>query len=157
MQNFHFVLKKFQELSPYELYEIIRLRVEVFVVEQNCVYQDLDNKDLHAHHLMLFLESGELAAHTRILPSKISYPEYPSIGRVVSDLKFRSQGFGRRVMEESLHQMEKLFPGQAIKISAQSYLLNFYSDFGFTPVGEEYMEDNIPHTAMIRHWVWIIW
>jgi len=151
MQNFHFILKKFEELSPFELYEIIRLRVEVFVVEQNCVYQDLDNKDLHAHHLMLFVESGELVAYTRLLPPKISYPEYPSIGRVVSDYNFRNQGFGKIVMDESMRQMEKLFPGQPIKISAQSYLLKFYSGFGFVPVGEEYMEDNIPHTAMIKH------
>ncbi len=141
--------KKFEELLPIELYNILKLRSEVFVVEQNCVYQDMDDKDILAHHVM-FYDQDELAATTRLLAPGISYDNYSSIGRVCSQPKLRSKGFGRKIMSESIHIIENLYPGFDIKISAQSYLQKFYFDFGFLRLGEEYLEDNIPHVAMIR-------
>lgn len=144
-----FICKKFEELSSLELYKIIQLRITVFVVEQNCVYQDLDNKDLSAYHCML-LKDSTLIGTTRLLARGISYDEYPSIGRVCTLPTYRGTGAGKRIMEESLKIMKSLFPGESIKISAQSYLIKFYNDLGFEAVGEDYLEDNIPHRAMIQ-------
>ena len=126
------------------------LRQEVFVVEQNCPYLDADGKDEQAWHLMGFNENNNLIAYTRILPKGISYKKYPSIGRVVTSPSARGSGIGRVLMNESLKQMEQLFPQQDIKISAQCYLDKFYISLGFEIVGDEYLEDNIPHYPMIR-------
>lgn len=139
----------FNDLTVKELYAIMALRQEVFIVEQNCPYLDADGKDLAAWHLMLFDENESLLACTRLLQTGISYPDYASIGRVVSAPRVRGQNLGRRIMTESLQKMAELFPKQGVKIGAQSYLLRFYESFGFVSTGENYLEDGIPHTSMI--------
>jgi ElaA protein len=139
----------FKDLTVYELYDIFTLRLEVFSVEQNCPYQDADGKDLEGWHLMGLNTEGDLVAYTRLLPKGIAYENYASIGRVVNSPKVRGLGYGKILMEESIVQMQKLFPNQPVKIGAQSYLLNFYQSLGFQPIGEEYLEDGIPHTSMI--------
>ena len=141
-------LKKFEDLSPLELYKILGLRQEVFVVEQNCAYQDVDGKDLKSYHLMGFAENNFLAAYSRIVFPGVSYKEF-SIGRVVSSPTYRRTGIGKLLMEESIKQIEKIYGKVPIRIGAQRYLLEFYKSFGFVPL-EEYMEDNIPHTIMLR-------
>lgn len=146
----HWTLKKFDELTSYELYAILQLRSEVFVVEQNCVYQDMDGKDLKAWHLMGYYREkfGEkLLAHTRLLPPGVSYPE-SSIGRVVSSPDARGLGIGRALMQESIDSIYKLYGKGPIRIGAQLYLKNFYASLGFIPEGEIYLEDNIQHIIM---------
>lgn len=148
--------KHFDDLTVHELYEIIALRLEVFCVEQNCPYQDVDGKDLRGWHLMIRETSlpsvtgeGALVAYTRLLPKGVSYDTYASIGRVVSSPSVRGTGVGKMLIEKSIEEANKLFFGDPIKIGAQSYLLRFYESFGFESIGEEYLEDDIPHTAMI--------
>lgn len=142
----HFTFKEFSALSTTELFEIYKLRSEVFIVEQTCAYQDVDDKDLSAFHVMLF-EKDQLIGYTRILPPGISYTE-PSIGRVVLKKEFRTQGTGKLLMKQSIKQSLELFHNQIIVISAQSYLLTFYTGLGFSKEGEEYLEDDIPHVKM---------
>jgi len=144
-----FTCLPFNELSTYALYEILALRQEVFVVEQNCPYQDCDGKDLQSWHLMGRDAGGKLVCYTRLLPKGISYDHYVSIGRVVSSPSVRGTGIGKILMEESIRMCRKLFGTQAIKIGAQTYLLRFYAGFGFRSTLEEYLEDGIPHTKMI--------
>ncbi len=144
-----FTCLPFDELSPHTLYEILALRQEVFVVEQNCPYQDCDGKDLQSWHLMGRDESGKLICYTRLLPEGLAYPAYVSIGRVVSAPSARGTGAGKVLMEKSIQMCRQLFGNQAIKIGAQTYLLKFYEDFGFRSTGEEYLEDGIPHTKMV--------
>ena len=136
------------QLSKTELYQILRLRSEVFVVEQNCAYQDLDEKDKQAFHLMGFDAKNNLVAYARILHPNVSYPE-PSIGRVVTSSKVRRNGIGKLLMQETMKFITKQFGNTPVRISAQSYLLKFYSEFGFKKVGKEYLEDNIPHHEML--------
>lgn len=140
----------FHQLSPYELYDIMAIRQMVFSVEQNCPYLDADGKDLQAWHLMGRNEEGKLLCYTRLLPEGVSYKGYTSIGRVVSSPDARGMGVGKMLMEQSVKMCELLFGLQPIKIGAQSYLLRFYEGFGFASTGEEYLEDGIPHTKMIR-------
>ena len=140
------VIKTFDELSTEELYQILRLRSEVFVVEQNCVYQDIDNKDQKALHV-LGLKNGGLVAYTRMFRPG-DYFENASIGRVVVPKKQRKYGYGKQIMQVSLAALAQRFPKTSIEISAQKYLLKFYTDLGFTAVGEEYLEDGIPHVRM---------
>jgi ElaA protein len=146
----HFILKYFDDLSPSEVYDFLQLREDVFQIEQDCIYKDIDDKDQQCWHLMLF-EKKELLAYARIVPEGISYGGYISIGRVVSKRKYRKKGYGRLLMKEAMQQMEQLFSGKPCKISAQAYLVNFYESFGFVTSGETYLEDNIPHIAMIKH------
>jgi ElaA protein len=145
-----FICKKFNDLSLHELYGILALRQEVFVVEQDCPYLDADDKDQHSWHLMGVDEKGKLVAYTRLLPKGISYEKYPSIGRVVTSPSARGGGIGRELMEQSLWWTEQLFPKEDIKISAQCYLEKFYKSLGFEIVGAEYLEDGIPHYPMLR-------
>jgi ElaA protein len=144
-----FTCVPFNQLTVYELYDIMVLRQLIFAVEQNCPYLDADGKDLDAWHLMGRDTEGTLVAYTRLLPIGISYPDYASIGRVVNSDKVRGQGVGKLLMQESIAKMAELFPNQPVKIGAQSYLLKFYTALGFVSMGEEYLEDNIPHTIMI--------
>ena len=139
-------LKKFDDLTPHELYAILQLRSEVFVVEQNCVYQDMDNKDLSAWLLMGW-EEGKLLAHTRLLPPGLSYDE-ASIGRVVSSPSARGRGIGRELMIKSIETIYILYGHAPIRIGAQLYLQSFYASLGFLPEGEIYLEDNIQHIIM---------
>jgi ElaA protein len=140
----------FQELQLEELYAFMALRQEVFVVEQDCPYLDADGKDQLGWHVMLFDETDKLSAYTRLLPPGVSYEKYSSIGRVVSSEHVRGKGYGKAVMEHSIQAIKELFPEASIKISAQTYLLKFYNELGFQEVGEEYLEDDIPHIGMIR-------
>ncbi len=143
----NWILKNFNELSAAELYAIMQLRNEVFVLEQNCVYQDADSKDALSKHLCVW--HGEiLAAYTRILPQGISYNE-ASIGRVVTSPKYRKIGLGIQLMTESIRLTFSEFACTQIKIGAQAYLYKFYSSFGFSQTSEEYLEDGIPHIEMI--------
>ena len=142
------ILKKFKELTLDELYAILKLRSEVFVVEQNCVYHDPDGKDQLAWHLM-GLENGELIAYTRIFGPGVIYSE-PSIGRVVTAGSKRRSGLGRELMERSIEHCEQLFGKTAITLGAQLYLKDFYGSLGFIVSGEEYIEDGIPHVMMTR-------
>jgi ElaA protein len=142
------VLKKFDELSVHELYAILRLRNEVFAVEQNCVYPDLDDKDQASQHLM-GMKYGALLAYTRILPPHLAY-DNPSIGRVVSSPAARRTGIGKLLMNQSIKACESLYGKKDITIGAQLYLKKFYSDFGFEPVGDVYLEDGIEHIKMTR-------
>lgn len=143
-----FECKHFNDLTPSELYRIIHLRNEVFVVEQNCVFQDADHKDEDAYHLMAW-NNKELAGYTRLLPPGLVY-EYMSIGRVVTSPKYRRSGLGKRLMEASIKKCHELFGAGDIKIGAQLYLKNFYESFGFHQAGEGYLEDGIPHIHMTR-------
>jgi ElaA protein len=143
------ILKPFAELTPYELYTILQLRNEVFIVEQNCPYQDLDNKDLKSWHLM-GIEDDKLIAYSRLLAPGISYSE-SSIGRIVSSPSARKTGMGKKLVEESIQQINNLFKTDSIRIGAQFYLKLFYESFGFIQDGEIYLEDNIPHIIMLRN------
>lgn len=143
------ILKKFDELTTYELYDIIHLRNEVFVVEQNCVFQDADYKDLKAWHLLGRTEEGLLCAYCRILPAGISY-SYVSIGRVVTAPSVRKTGMGKQLMATALKFCHELFGHTQIQIGAQLYLKKFYESFGFRQSSEVYLEDGIEHIEMIR-------
>jgi ElaA protein len=148
MKNLIWHYKKFEDLTPTELYQILQLRSEVFVVEQNCVYNDCDGKDKKSKHLWLEIE-GKIAAYCRIVPTGISYSE-PSIGRVVTHPKFRNLKLGNQLMKYAIQISENHFETKTIRISAQSYLKNFYENLGFQQVSEEYLEDKIPHIEMLR-------
>lgn len=141
------VLKPFEELNNQELYTLLRLRSQVFVVEQNCVYLDIDNKDLQCHHLML-LQGEDLVAYARLVPPGLSFQEM-SIGRVITNPQSRGTGAGRLLLATAIEKCREVFGEGPIKIGAQAYLLKFYSSFGFEAVGEIYDEDGIPHTDMI--------
>lgn len=146
--NLTHTLKSFQELSNEELYAILRLRAEVFVVEQNCPYLDMDNKDQKCHHLMVY-DEDRLAAYCRILPAGVSYDEI-SIGRVISAPSHRGTGVGKVVMQLGIRYCEELFGAGPIRIGAQVYAKPFYEALGFVAEGEEYLEDDIPHVEMVR-------
>jgi len=141
-------LKKFDDLTPSELYKILRLRSEVFVVEQNCVFLDMDNKDQSCHHLMGSYDN-ELVVYVRLVPAKLAYDEI-SIGRVVSSPKYRGSGVGRKLMVKAIESCAELFGQQPIRIGAQLYLKTFYSSLGFEPQGDIYLEDGIQHIEMIK-------
>lgn len=145
----NWICKKFDELSSVELYAIMQLRNEVFVVEQNCVYQDADNKDQPSWHLMGWI-NNKLIAYTRILPPGVAYAIEPSIGRVVTSPSVRGSGIGRELMKKSIEQLCKLFGNTTIKIGAQIYLLKFYTSLGFQQSSDIYLEDNIEHVEMVK-------
>lgn len=140
--------KDFKDLSVYELYDIMQLRESVFQIEQTCIYKDLDDKDKVCQHLMTY-QQDQLLAYCRIVPKGVSYSNYASIGRVCTALSARKMGFGKELMIGAIQYCRDTHKNAEIKISAQSYLLKFYSELGFEPIGEEYLEDDIPHTAMI--------
>ncbi len=140
--------KPFPELTPFELYAILRLRSEVFVVEQNCVFLDADNKDQIAHHLMGY-NGDDLVAYTRLLDKDTAY-KLMSIGRVVTSPNYRGAGIGKELMEESIQLCYQLFGKDYIKIGAQLYLQKFYESLGFKQSSEMYLEDDIEHIEMIK-------
>ena len=141
--------KSFDELNITELYRLLCLRQEVFVVEQNCPYLDTDDKDQSAWHLCGYDVDGDLVAYSRLLPKGVSYENYPAIGRVVTSSKIRGKGLGGELMSMSIEHTKKLFGAYSIKISAQNHLRKFYGSLGFNPVGEVYDEDGIPHISMV--------
>lgn len=140
------ICKHFNDLTAGEIYDILRLRNEVFVVEQNCVFQDADNKDQLSYHLMA-REKDMLAAYARLLPPLVSY-EMASIGRVVTSPTKRRAGLGRELMQQSIALCYKLFGRSSIKIGAQLYLKPFYESHGFRQSGDVYDEDGIDHIEM---------
>ncbi len=137
----------FDELTTQELYSILQLRNEVFVVEQNCVYQDVDNKDQKSFHLMAF-DGVNLAAYCRILPPGLSFDE-ASIGRVITAPSYRGKGIGITLIEKAILETQSTFAVKRIKIGAQLYLKKFYEGFGFVPTSEVYLEDEIEHVEMM--------
>ncbi len=144
----HIEIKTFKDLNTEELYKILQLRSEVFVVEQDCVYQDIDSKDQKALHVIGF-KNDEVVAYTRIFKSG-DYFKDASIGRVVVKESERKYGYGKVIMEASIKAVEENLKETKIHISAQEYLIKFYSSLGFKQVGEGYLEDGIPHVGMIR-------
>lgn len=145
--NIDWVCKAFDDLSPNQLYQIMRLRSDVFVVEQNCVFLDADNKDQGCLHLMGFYKD-ELAAYTRLVPPGYIYNE-ASIGRVVTSKIVRGKGTGFELMEKSIELCRKNFHTETIKIGAQYYLKKFYESFGFKQISDIYLEDGIEHFYML--------
>ncbi len=141
-------VKTFDQLSINELYELLQLRSEVFVVEQDCVYQDVDGKDLKALHIIGTIDN-KIVAYTRCF-AKGDYFDKASIGRVVVVENHRKDGLGQDIMKASVNAIYKYYGAQSIKVSAQTYLVSFYNALGFTSEGESYLEDGIPHIAMIK-------
>lgn len=139
----------FDNLTTTQLYEILRLRAEVFVVEQDCVYQDLDDKDQQGVHLLGVTDDGRLAAYTRLVDKGVSYRGYASIGRVLTASFARGKGLGRPLMQKSIAALFTHFGEQPIKIGAQAHLQKYYNSLGFVGVGEVYDEDGIPHRSMV--------
>lgn len=142
-------LKSFDELDIHELYTLISLRISVFVLEQECLYQELDGKDKVCFHLIGKDEKDTLIAYARILPPGISYSNV-SIGRVLTHMSVRSTGIGHQLIEESLRVIHHHFGNVAIQISAQEHLEKFYKRHGFERTSETYLEDGIPHIEMLR-------
>lgn len=143
-----FILKRFNDLSVTELYQLLQLRSEVFVVEQNCVYQDIDSKDEKALH-MLGIYNKKVVAYSRLFEPGYYFAN-ASIGRVVVDEQYRKNKWGHLLIEESIKCIESTFGTHAITISAQLYLKKFYESHGFIQEGQEYLEDGIPHIKMNR-------
>jgi ElaA protein len=139
--------KSFTQLSNEELYKILQLRNEVFVVEQNCPYQDCDNKDLKSHHLTAW-KDGQIVAYCRILSPGVSYQSAASIGRVVTSPSSRGQNLGKQLITKSLENLYLLFGNVPVIIGAQLYLKKFYENFSFVQQGDIYLEDGIQHIAM---------
>jgi len=141
---------EYKELTLDELYAIMKLRQEVFVVEQNCPYLDADGRDQLSFHVIGLDDTRALRSYTRICPPGVSYDGYVSIGRVVVHPDVRGSGEGYRLMRSSLGFCKNLYPELATKISAQKHLSRFYENLGYVSVGQGYLEDGIPHIAMIR-------
>ncbi|NNE30844.1 MAG: GNAT family N-acetyltransferase [Winogradskyella sp.] len=141
-------VKSFEELSLKELYDLLQLRSEIFVVEQNCVYQDIDGKDQKALHVLGYL-GNKPVAYTRIFKPG-EYFEEASIGRVLVKQKARKNKFGFIIMKASIDAIKKYYNEDKIRISAQTYLKRFYNGLNFSEVGKEYLEDGIPHINMVR-------
>ena len=140
-------VKKFDDLTVRELYEILRARAEVFVVEQTCVYQDLDNKDLGAYHVTV-REDGAIVAYLRVLDRGVSY-DTASIGRIITTERGRGRGIGRILVNEGLRVAKEAFGADRITRSAQCQARGFYEKFGFSAVSDVYLEDDIPHVRMV--------
>ena len=147
--NLRWVTKTFNELNANELYALLRLRSEVFVVEQNCIFLDMDNNDQKAYHTIGFI-GEEVVATTRLFDKNIMYDGYQSIGRVVGSPRHRGLGIGKALMQYSIQECERLFGKGPIKIGAQLYLKKFYNEQGFEQSGDVYLEDEIDHIPMIR-------
>ncbi len=152
--NITWYIKTFNELNTGELYQIIRSRVEVFVLEQNCPYQDLDNRDYESWHLFAVdssekSENRRIVAYLRVVKPGLRFPE-PSIGRVITLKSHRRIGLGRELMQRGIEFTEKTFPKQGIRISAQKYLEHFYKSLGFETVSGIYLEDGIKHVEMFK-------
>lgn len=142
-----FEIKHFDDLTTVELYKILKARIDVFVVEQNCPYEECDNKDYDSIHIFSE-ENNKIIAYLRIIPAGISCKE-PSIGRVLVNKEYRRQGTAEKMMYLALEYINNNLETDFIRISAQKYLLNFYKGLGFEKVSEEYLEDGIPHYEML--------
>lgn len=151
MNNLQWECHRFQQLNKQQLYAILKLRVDVFVVEQQCAYPELDDKDLHneTHHLIA-QKNDTVLAYSRLLAPGVSYPE-ASLGRFVVAATMRKQGLGSLLLKKSLQHTSQLWPAAPIKISAQAHLKEFYEKSGFEQVTDGYLEDGIPHIAMLKN------
>ena len=139
---------RFEDLSPREIHDVYRLRAAVFVVEQECAFQDLDGADPQSWHLLGY-RGDDLVAYSRLVPPGVKYEE-PSIGRIITAQSVRRTGLGRTLVRESLARAGELWPGRAIRIGAQQRLERFYEEFGFVTASAPYDEDGIPHVEMLR-------
>lgn len=148
MNNLSIYFKSFNELNKQELFDIYYLRQEVFIVEQNCVYQDIDQKDHNSFHLMAY-DNELLVAYLRIVHPGISYNE-PSIGRLLTKMTYRRKGISKNIMHSAIIKVRDLYNHSNIRISAQEYLIPFYTSLNFVTEGEVYLEDDIPHIEMIH-------
>ena len=149
--SYDWSFKSWDELSKDDLYAVLALRSEVFIIEQDCPYQDVDGKDQKSHHVICKNSVGEVVAYTRIPKPDVSYTNTPSIGRVVTKETERGTGLGHILMKKSVKFLEELYGEDSdILISAQSHLEGFYGSHGFKKTGKEYLEDGIPHVEMIR-------
>lgn len=148
MEGITWEVKHFEDLTVNEYHDILYLRTAVFVVEQDCPYQEVDDKDKLSFHLFGRNEKGEIIAVTRILPQGVSYAEV-SIGRVALKKEARGKGIADVLLQKTLAFIVGSWGKQAVRISAQTYLINYYQKYGFKPVGEEYLEDDIPHIEML--------
>jgi ElaA protein len=142
------MLIKFSDLIPYELYDALRLRSEVFVVEQNCVFLDQDDMDKYCYHLLGY-KNDKLVAYCRIVPQDIIHKE-PSIGRVATAPSVRKTGVGKELMQKAIKAVYDIYGAVPIKIGAQLYLKSFYESFGFMQVSDVYLEDGIKHIYMLK-------
>jgi ElaA protein len=147
----HWEVKRFQELTVDQLYELLQLRVEVFVVEQQCAYPELDayDRQTETRHLTGCDERGQLLAYARILPPGLKFAE-ANLGRFVVKREARGKGIGHELLPTALDVIQKEWPGNAVKIQAQEYLQQFYARYGFTRISNVYIEDGIPHVEMRR-------
>ena len=136
----------FADLSPAEIHDMYRLRVAVFIVEQDCVFQDVDGADPQSWHLLGY-GGDELVAYCRLLPAGVKFDE-PSIGRVITSPSVRGTGMGRVLMAEAMRRAAGLWPGEPLRIGAQAHLERFYNGFGFAKCSEPYDEDGILHIEM---------
>ena len=151
MNNIQWDIKTFHELELEELFDLLKLRVDVFVVEQQCAYRELDEYDRHpeTRHLSGRNEGGQLIAYARLLPNGLRYPEV-NLGRFVVKADFRKQGVGHQLLQAVLKEISVCWPKISIRISAQDYLQAFYERYGFLRVSEVYLEDGIPHVEMLK-------
>ena len=145
----HWHCKHFKDLTLEELYGSLQLRQAVFIVEQDSIYMDADDKDQDSYHLMGKDESGAIQAYARLTPKGISYDDAVSMSRIITSKQFRQKGYGKELVDRGLKKLLELFGEENVRIAAQVYLIKFYNEFGFTAVGEEYLEDGIPHSEMI--------
>ena len=148
MNDLSIYFRSYNELTKSELFDIYLLRQEVFIVEQNCVYQDIDQKDHYSYHLMVY-DKDILVAYLRIVHPGISYDE-PSIGRVLTKMSYRRRGISKNIMQSAIQKVRDVYNHSNIRISAQEYLIPFYRSLNFAPVGEVYLEDDIPHIEMMH-------
>ncbi|MEJ6589819.1 MAG: GNAT family N-acetyltransferase [Crocinitomicaceae bacterium] len=146
--NFRKFIQAYTELNLDDFHDIIALRIKIFVIEQDCPYQDLDGNDKLAFHLYFKDEKNQIVAATRILPQNIAYDEV-SIGRVVVDKSSRGTGLGHELMEQSMVFVQSQFGAADVRLSAQKHLENYYEKHGFKSTGKEYLEDGIPHVEML--------
>tara|TARA_B100000945_G_C20212204_1_gene516594 strand:- start:167 stop:619 length:453 start_codon:yes stop_codon:yes gene_type:complete len=148
MNKLNIYIRSYNELNKRELFDIYFLRQEVFIVEQNCVYQDIDQKDQYSYHLMAY-DNEILVAYLRIVHPGISYDE-PSIGRVLTKIDYRGRGIAKNIMQSAIQKVRDVYKHSNIRISAQEYLIPFYTSLNFESIGEVYLEDDIPHIEMMH-------
>ena len=151
MHNIQWTIQTFPELETDQLFDVLQLRVDIFVVEQQCVYPELDSYDRQkeTRHLSGYDELGKLLAYARLLPAGLSFSEV-SIGRFAVKKDSRGHGIGHQLLQTALKEIEQCWPGSAIKIAAQDYLQGFYEQYGFTRVSGVYLDEGVPHVEMLR-------
>lgn len=146
--NISWQLLSFAELSPFQLYAILQARSAVFVMEQNCPYQDMDDCDQHSQHLIAWTDDDKLAAYLRVVPPGLKFGE-ASLGRVITSEIARGTGIGKQLLRRGIDACLAAHPEHGLRIGAQQYLEKFYASFGFVTVSEMYLEDGIPHVEML--------